>query len=161
MKLKKLTNIESELIRIQRQASSSGEFLYLLILGNQTKKAIRTLPNFVEGINLLWDGWSGPKWMKYIFFFMAGHAGLYKFSDNEKLKDLALEASTGGLVQIIKSENELDNKLISMLTIKGVNPQLVCDFLENEKKNELIEIVCDSRQLLENEPAGYYNAILN
>jgi len=161
MELKKISFIESELTKIQEESNSDNQFLYLLLLGNQTEKAIRTLPSFAENISLLWDGWSGPKWMKYIFSFMAGHAGLYKFSDKLKMKELALEASIGGLVQIIKSKKELDNDLIKLLTEKGVNPQYVRDFLTNKEDTELIEIVCDREELLDNEPAGYFIKILN
>ena len=161
MELERITHIESELTKMQEASNSNGQNLYLLVLGNQTRKAIRTLPNCIEGITLLWDGWSGPKWMKYIFFFMAGHAGLYNFSDKLKMKDLALEASIGGLVQIIKSKYELDNKLITLLTDKGVNPLFVRDLLKIQKDNELIEIVCDRQHSIENEPAGYFIRILN
>jgi hypothetical protein len=161
MELEKIDHIESELTKIQATSISENQNLYLMILGNQSKKAIRTLPNFVEGIELLWDGWSGPKWMKYIFFFIPGQAGLYKFSNKSKMMELAIEASNGGLIQIIMSKNEIDKSLVRLLTEKEVNPQYVRDFLKTEKENELIEIACDTHQEIDDNPAGYYIKILN
>lgn len=127
--------------------------VYLFILGNQTKKAIVTLPDYIDGIKLLWSGWSGPGWMKFLGFFAAGHAGLFRIIDSSKLKELALEASLGGLIQIVVTKASVDRELHDLITENGVSPQLIRENITWEYENTLIEISCDTNE--GSEAAGY------
>lgn len=159
MQLTKISTIEKRLKEIQNSAISKDYNVYLFILGNQTKETITSLPDRVGGVSLLWSGWGGPKWMKIIFFFIAGYGGLYKLVDRKKLTDLALEASSGGLIQIVVSQDSIDQKFIQVITKNGVNPHIVHQELFLNTQNMLVSISCDQNEMIGSEQAGLYKAV--
>ena len=158
MELIKTSEIESRLESIEKSLFASACSVYLLVLGNQTKKAIETLPDHVSGIELLWSGWFGPKWMKLFSYFAAGYGGVFKFLDRSRLKELALEASLGGLIQIIIVKDPIDLHLKRLISENRLNPQIIQENIAWDGDNTLIEISCDTNETIESEPAGYFSS---
>ena len=158
MELIKISEIKITLTNLEKSLVAHERNVYLFVLGNQTKKAIVTLPDYVQGIQLLWSGWSGPGWVRLFFFLTAGYGGLFKILDGHNIKEIALEASRGGLVQILITRTAIDRELVELITENGVNPHLIQENVKWGYDNALIEISCDTNETLDSEGAGYFSS---
>ena len=157
MNLIKISEIEDTLEKLQKSLLTDERHVYLFILGNQTKIAIEDLPRRIPGISLLWSGWSGPNWMRLLQFFIAGYGGVYEILDFSKLKDLVLEASVGGLVQVVITKTAIGRQLEELVAENGLVPLSVEGTLDWGEGNAFIEIDRDTGEVVDLEEAGYFS----
>lgn len=118
--MKKYKTIEvNDYEKMLKEISASNELDFdnfdLLIYGGggQDKKYYSELRTNLK-YELLWTGWSGPKWAKFLSF-IPGQSGLIRILEQSAFYDLYYELAASSVSDVIYVRKELTEKIIEQV----------------------------------------------
>jgi hypothetical protein len=108
-----VTKLESILMVLSTPGSLNLDDYDLLIYGGggQSKSFYNNLSKD-PGVEILWTGWSGPKWSSFLSF-IPGQAGLLKVLKQDRLKTLYEDLASHSVSDFYYVPRELTGKILN------------------------------------------------
>ena len=91
-------------------------------------------------IDLIWTGWSGPKWT-VIFSFIPGQSGLIRLKNKTRLKNLFYEIGEQSYCGLYFVDKKAEQEIIDIVTKKKKGK--ISDLIEESVDNFMLDVYFD------------------
>jgi len=86
-------------------------------------------------VKVLWHGWCGPTWSKFMSFFVAGESGLIKVNDITFTSDLFIEVASYSASDLLYIPSQLTDQVL--LEVKEHRNGSKLDIIVNQNSDSL------------------------
>jgi hypothetical protein len=107
--------------------------------GGRPKSFYRKLKSETD-IELLWTGWSGPKWT-LIFSFIPGQSVLIRLKNKKRLKEFYNDIGAQSFCGLCFVDKDGENEIIRRITIK--DEKEIYELIETSESNFMVNIDFD------------------